>query len=68
MVNAYELEQAQQDKGISSAAFRVYIALVRQESNTGSRALSLSELQEQTGLSRSAVIAAKQALRGKGYL
>jgi len=35
---------------------------------TGSRTLSLSELQEQTGLSRSAVIAAKQALKGKGYL
>lgn len=68
MVNAYELEQAQQDKDISSAAFRVYIALVRQESNTGSRTLSLSELQEQTGLSRSAVIAAKQALKDKGYL
>jgi hypothetical protein len=66
MVNAYELEQVQ--RGMSSAVFSVYIALVRQESNTGSRTLSLSELQEQTGLSRHTVIAAVQTLRGKGLL
>jgi len=68
MVNAYELEQVQQDKGISSAAFRVYIALIRQESNTGSRTLSLTELQEQTGLSRTAVSDGKQLLKDKGLL
>lgn len=68
MVNGYELIQALQDKGLSGATFKVYVALVRQESNTGIRALSLSELQEQTGLSRPAVIAALQKLKGKGLL
>lgn len=68
MVNAYELDQALQDKGIKGAAIKVYLVLVRQESNTGSMALSLSELQEQTGLSRTAVVEAKQTLKDKGYL
>jgi DNA-binding MarR family transcriptional regulator len=66
MVNGYEFEKALQDKDVSGAVFKVYVALVRQESNTGIRALSLSELQEQTGLSRHTVIAALQTLKGKG--
>ena len=66
MVNAYELEQVQ--RGMSPAVFSVYIALVRQESNTGIRVLSLSELQEETGLSKPTIIAAKQTLRDKGLL
>ena len=64
MVNAYELEQVQQ--GMSSAVFSVYVAMVRQESNTGIRYLSLSELEGQTGLSRKTVQAAVQALRKAG--
>ena len=67
MVNAYELDQALQDKNVTGAAIKVYFALIRQESNTGIRALSLSELQEQTGLSRHTVIAALQTLKGKRY-
>ena len=66
MVNAYELDQALQDKDVTGAVVKVYIALVRVESNTGLRQLSLSELQEQTGLSRHTVIAALQTLKGKG--
>jgi hypothetical protein len=66
LVNGYEFEKALQDKDVSGAVFKVYVALVRQESNTGTRALSLSELQEQTGLSRHTVIAALQTLKGKG--
>ena len=68
MVNAYELDQALQDKDVTGAVFKVYVALIRQESNTGIRALSLSELQEQTGLSRPTVIAAMQTLKGKGLV
>jgi hypothetical protein len=68
MVNAYELDQALQDKDVTGAVFKVYVALIRQESNTGTRALSLSELQEQTGLSRPTVVAAMQTLRGKGLV
>lgn len=64
MVNAYELEQVQQS--MSSAVFSVYVALVRAESNTGIRYLSLSELQEQTGKGRQAVIAAVKTLRAAG--
>ena len=64
MINAYELEQVQQ--GMSPAVLSVYIALVRQESRTGIRALSLSELEKQTGLSRHTVIAALQTLRSEG--
>ena len=68
MVNAYELDQALQDKDVTGAVFKVYVALIRQESNTGIRALSLSELQEQTGLARHTVIAALQTLKGKGLV
>jgi len=68
MVNAYELDQALQDKDVTGAVFKVYVALIRQESNTGIRALSLSELQEQTGLARHTVIAALQTLKGKGLI
>jgi hypothetical protein len=68
MVNAYELDQALQDKDVTGAVFKVYVALVRQESNTGIRALSLSDLQDQTGLSRPTVIAALQTLKGKGLV
>jgi hypothetical protein len=66
LVNGYEFEKALQDKDVSGAVFKVYVALIRQESNTGTRALSLSELQGQTGLSRHTVIAALQTLKGKG--
>jgi len=68
MVNAYELDQALQDKDVTGAVFKVYVALVRQESNTGIRALSLSELHEQTGLSRHTVIEALRTLRDKGLV
>jgi hypothetical protein len=66
MVNAYELEQVQRDA--TPSVLSVYIALVRAESNTGVRYLSLSELQEQTSLSRTAVSDGKQWLKGKGLL
>lgn len=64
MVNAYELEQVQ--RSMEPTVFSVYIALVRAESNTGIRYLSLSELQEQTGKGRQAVIAAVKTLRAAG--
>jgi hypothetical protein len=65
MVNAYELEQVQ--RTMEPTVFSVYVALVRAESNTGIRYLSLSELQEQTGKGRQAVIAAVKILRAEGH-
>jgi len=68
MTNGYEAIQALQDKDVSGATFKVYFALIRAEQDTGIRDLSLTKLQEQTGLSRTAVIEAKQTLKDKGYL
>ena len=68
MINAYEFDKAYDDKDLNGAAFKVFIALIREEQQTGQRTLSVRKAEELTGYSHRAIQEAFRVLKAKGYL
>lgn len=66
VIDGYKVEQALQD--VNGAVFKVYVALLRSERETGTPALSVRQAAEVTGLSTSTVRLAVKELKDKGYL